>query len=97
MTGDALHLERTLALIKIDRTDQPYFVCPDCCSFSTHPDDVENSYCARCHGFKCQSWQRPRCMEPSCDNFGDRDFGGATCPEDHAEPPAKRKRPEEQA
>ncbi len=28
------------------------FVCPDCGAVSYHPQDIENSYCGRCHEFK---------------------------------------------
>lgn len=27
------------------------------------------------------------CMWPSCENFGDPDFGEGTCPAEHADPP----------
>lgn len=67
-----------------------YFVCPDCCRFTPHPDDVANSYCPSCHAFKNESYLRSRCFEPSCPAFGDHDFGEATCPEEHATPPAHR-------
>lgn len=79
-----------VALAKMYRFNGPSFICPDCHGFSAHPDDAANSYCARCHAFKYESWQRPRCMEPTCENFGDYEFGGATCPEEHECPPAKR-------
>lgn len=29
---------------------------------------------------------RPRCQDPECPNYGDPDFGEATCPEEHAIP-----------
>lgn len=35
-------------------------------------------------------WNAPRCQEPTCPNFGDPDFGEATCPEEHAIPPRVR-------
>jgi hypothetical protein len=28
---------------------QPRFVCPDCGAASSHPDDIANGYCGRCH------------------------------------------------
>jgi len=31
-----------------------------------------------------------RCQEPTCPDFGDPDFGEATCPAEHADPTAKR-------
>jgi DNA-binding XRE family transcriptional regulator len=29
---------------------------------------------------------QPRCLEPECPDFGDPDFGEATCPAEHATP-----------
>lgn len=66
------------------------FTCPDCRAISYHPEDVRNAYCGYCHAFKCESYQKPRCMEPTCPDFGDYDFGEATCPTEHAIPPAWR-------
>lgn len=30
--------------------------------------------------------ERPRCMEPTCPDYGDPDFGEMTCPAEHADP-----------
>jgi hypothetical protein len=32
----------------------------------------------------------PRCMEPTCPDFGSYDFGEGTCPSEHASAPAMR-------
>lgn len=72
-------------------TARPSFTCPDCHQITYHPDDVTNSYCGtNCHAFKNESYMRPRCMEPTCEDFGDYDFGEGTCPQEHAIPPARR-------
>lgn len=82
-----------IAIAKIQRwEDKPYFVCPDCCTFSPNPNDVDNSYCFRCHAFKAESYMEPRCFEPTCIDFGSWDFGEGTCPAKHALPPAHRDR-----
>ena len=31
--------------------DQPIFTCPICHARSTHPEDIANGYCGRCHAF----------------------------------------------
>lgn len=81
-----------VAFARAHRWDGPSFICPDCYRFTPHPDDAANSYCTECHQFKNETGQRPRCMEPSCPNFGSYDFGNGTCPVDvHAIPPAARR------
>lgn len=65
------------------------FTCPDCRATMRQRDDVVNSYCARCHAFKWQP-EDPRCMEPTCPDFGSYDFAEGTCPQEHAVPPARR-------
>lgn len=64
------------------------FTCPDCGAASPHPDDVANCYCGNCHAFKNESYMPPRCMEPSCPQFGSYDL----CPQlkQHQIPPALR-------
>lgn len=79
-----------VAIAKIGRTDKPYFVCPDCCTFTPNPNDVANTYCGYCHQFKFMSFSDARCFEPTCVDFGDRNFGDGTCPSEHATPPAHR-------
>jgi hypothetical protein len=66
------------------------FTCPDCKMISSNFNDVINSYCGRCHAFKWEDYMPPRCMEPTCPDFGSYDFGEGTCPAEHAYPPAKR-------
>lgn len=66
------------------------FTCPDCRLTSPSKDDVENSYCVGCHEFKYERDRPPRCMEPTCPDFGSYDFGEAACPQEHAVPPARR-------
>lgn len=84
MTID-IHREVKLAVAraKIQRTcnqGRPYFVCPDCCRYTPHPDDVANSYCPWCHAYKYTADMAPRCFEPFCPDFGDPDFGKPPAP-----------------
>jgi len=88
--GDDRQVKIKVALAKIARWDGPYFVCPDCCHFTPHPDDVANSYCPSCHEFKFDIFDQVKCFEPSCPDFGDPNFGEGTCPSEHAVPPARR-------
>jgi hypothetical protein len=66
------------------------FTCPDCKSTTRGREDVSNSYCPACHEFKHDNLTQLRCMEPTCPDFGSRNFGEGTCPTEHAVPPARR-------
>jgi hypothetical protein len=66
------------------------FTCPDCKAVSPNINDTKNSYCPNCHEFKHDDFTQLRCMEPTCPDFGSRDFGEGTCPQEHAVPPARR-------
>lgn len=68
-------------------TSQRTFICPDCKTPSRYPEDVNNSYCGRCHQFKVEDW-RPRCMEPTCTHFGSYYLCGQLAI--HQTPPALR-------
>jgi hypothetical protein len=65
------------------------FTCPDCKMTSPNRNDVENTYCGHCHVFQLDP-SMPRCLEPTCPDFGDYSFGDDTCPPDHAFAPAVR-------
>lgn len=79
-----------IRLIQFIERGTPTFVCPDCWTVSPNPNDATNSYCVSCHAFKFEDYMDPRCMEPTCPDFGDSSFGEGTCPAEHAIPPARR-------
>jgi hypothetical protein len=81
-----------IRLIRFTERGTLTFVCPDCWMVTPDPEDVNYCYCPNCHAFKYDfPILDPRCMEPTCPDFGDRSFGEGTCPAEHAVPPARRR------
>jgi len=88
----------------VDLTGRP--ACKTCGGYGTVPGDWElgMTECPDCAGdggeikpgpmVGCAEWEpKPRCQEPTCPDYGDPDFGEATCPTEHAEPRTDTRRP----